>query len=185
MDVRRRHCLFALSGGALLLALPACRKATLSEGAGQVGEAFPLVSLPDFDGRMQSLAAYQGVALVVNFWASWCAPCRREMPSLDRLGKFFLPTDLRVIGIAVDSDVNLAREFGLHYQLNFPLWLDSDRAVAEKTLHIPVFPITYLLNREHKIMRVVMGEQDWSGAPMLADIQRLLNVSMPPEQATH
>ena len=140
------------------------------------GDRFPDIALPTLDGHIAAPATYQDVPLVVNFWATWCEPCRREMPSLEKLGTLFYPKDLLVIGISVDSDRNLAREFGLRYKLTIPMLSDSDQALSSGILQIPAFPITYLLRRNRTIARIIVGARDWADTGMVNEIEKLLVV---------
>ncbi len=116
--------------------------------------------------------SYSGVALVVNVWASWCGPCVYEMPSLQKLGTFFKPEDLQIIGINVDKDINLMREFLRRNQLNFPVVLDP----ANETLRAPNLPSTFLLRRDHTIAQVFVGDRDWSDPNVISEIERLLAI---------
>ena len=98
------------------------------------------------------------------------------MPSLEKLGTLFYPKDLLVIGISVDSDRNLAREFGLRYKLTIPMLSDSDQALSNGILRIPAFPVTYLLKRDRTIARIIVGPQDWADPKMVDEIEGLLAV---------
>ena len=140
------------------------------------GDRFPDVALPSLDGHMASFAADPNIALVVNFWATWYEPCRREMPSLEKLSTFFYPKDFRVVGITVDSDRNLAREFSLRYKLTRPMLSDSDQTLSSGMLRIPAFPITYLLRRDRTIARIIVGARDWANSEMVKEIEGLLAV---------
>lgn len=171
LDASRRQLLQLAAIGAVTALLPACGNQTVAKG-----DRFPDVALPDLDGRITPFSAYSDVALVVNFWATWCEPCRREMPALEKLSTLFRPGDLRVIGVAVDSDVNLPREFGMRYKLTFPVLSDSNQAVTNGILRIPGFPATYLLRRDRTIARIVIGAQEWAEPKMLAEIEALLAV---------
>jgi len=153
--------------------LPACRN---SEPAGLMGGRFPDIALPTLDGQVMAPAAYLGVPLVVNFWATWCEPCRREMPSLEKLSSLFNPKNLLVIGISVDGDRNMAREFSSRYKLTIPMLSDGDQALSNGILRIPAFPITYLLKRDHTIARIIVGAKDWAGSKMVDEIEELLAV---------
>lgn len=128
--------------------------------------------LPALDGRVPPFAVYSGVALVVNIWASWCPPCVLEMPSLEKLSTLFHPQDLRVIGITVDNDVNLVREFLLRAPVTFPLLWDRGNNI----LHIPTFPSTFLLRRDHTIARVIVGQRDWGDSKLVEETESLLSV---------
>ena len=164
---------FALIGVAAAF-IPACRNGEPKELA--QGDRFPDIALPDLDGNMTSFTAYRDVPLIVNFWATWCEPCRREMPSLEKLSTSFNPKDLLVVGISVDNDRNLAREFSLRYKLSLTMLSDSDQAISNGVLRIPAFPITYLLKRDHTIARIIVGARDWAGSEMVNEIGGLLAV---------
>jgi len=140
------------------------------------GGRFPDIVLPTLDGHITAPATYRDVPLVVNFWATWCEPCRREMPSLEKLSSLFNPKDLLVIGISVDSDHNLAREFILRYKLTIPMLSDSDQVLSNGLLRIPAFPATYLLRRDRTIARTILGARDWADPKMVDEIEELLAV---------
>lgn len=170
---RRRLLQLAALGAATAL-LPACRDEA-APVPGQ-GDRFPDVALPDLDGRPGSLSAYSNVALIVNFWATWCKPCRLEMPSLEKLATMFRPEDLRVVCINVDSDQNLAREFNASHKLALPLLSDSDQALSNRVLRITGYPTTYLLKRDHTIASIIVGARDWVAPQMIGEIEAQLSV---------
>ena len=154
--------------------LPACRN---SEHVGLAqGDRFPDIVLPALDGHITSSVGYRDIPLIINFWATWCEPCRREMPSLEKLSTFFYPKDLLVIGISIDSDHNLAREFSLRYKLTIPMLSDSDQALSNGILRIPAFPVTYLLRRDRTIARIIVGARDWADPLKVNEIEELLAV---------
>jgi peroxiredoxin len=154
--------------------LPACRESVPARL--EQGDRFPDITLPYLDGRNALFMAGADVTSVVSFWASWCEPCRREMPGLEKLSQIFHPDDLLVIGISVDSDVNLAREFCLKYGLTITMLSDGDMALSNGVLRITGFPTSYLLKRDRTIARVIVGERDWMGTNMVGEIEGLLAV---------
>jgi peroxiredoxin len=154
--------------------LPACQNS--ERRSFEPGDRFPGIVLPDLDGGAATLTAYPEAAMVINFWATWCEPCRHEMPSLERLSQLFHPKDLLVVGIAVDSDRNLAREFRLRHELTFPMLSDSDQKLSSDMLRVPAFPITYLLKRDRTIARIIVGARDWADPKLVAEIEGLLVV---------
>ena len=79
-----------------------------------------------------------------------------------------------MIGISVDSEVNLAREFSLQNKLTFPLLSDSGMRLSNETLRIPAFPMTYLLKRDHTIARIFVGARDWTEPTVIDAIKHLL-----------
>ncbi len=174
VDTPRRRLLqlAAVSIGAF--ALPACRN-DKPAGSAQ-GDRFPEIVLPGLDSQVTPSGTYHDVTLVVNFWATWCEPCRREMQSLEKLSTLFYPKDLLVIGISVDSDHNLAREFCLRYKLTIPMLSDSDQTLSNGALRILAFPTTYLLGRDRTIARIIVGARDWADAKMIGEIEESLAV---------
>lgn len=173
---RRRQFLHLTAGALALAALAACRNE--SARVPVQGDRFPELVLPDLDGQMTPFSSYPGAALVVNFWATWCEPCRREMPSLQRLSNRYQPEDLRVVGVTVDDDLNLAREFRLRYNLTFPQLSDRGHMLSRTVLHIPAIPMTYLLTRDRRIARIVAGERDWTDVAVLDEIEDALDLKV-------
>jgi thiol-disulfide isomerase/thioredoxin len=92
-----------------------------------IGERLPEFPLADFSGRTKLSTAFSGKVLIVNFWASWCVPCRSEMPGLVHLASTLDPRHYQVIGISVDSDQFLAEEFLRQSGLSFPNFHDPEK----------------------------------------------------------
>lgn len=91
-----------------------------SEGGGVSTAALMATSFPDLAGRQQSLGQWQGKLLIINFWATWCAPCREEMPTLNRLHLKYSPKGQQIVGIAADTANKVsqfAKEIGISYVL--------------------------------------------------------------------
>ncbi len=119
------------------------------------------VSLPQLDGAVIDLQQFRGKVLVVNFWATWCPPCREEMPALQSLSRQLDPERYKVIGVTVDQDLNLVREFVLKYQLDFMQLSDASMAVASDLLAISAFPQTLIVDQHGVVQRVVVGSKAW------------------------
>lgn len=124
-----------------------------------IPETLPSFTLQDRDGVPRSLAHWSGRPLLVNFWATWCAPCRREIPLLMALRKEHAAEGLEVIGIAVDfrDDVlRYATEIGLDYPL---LIGEQDGLDAAAAFGVdPVFPFSVFSDRQGRIVAVRVGE---------------------------
>lgn len=163
--------LLALAGGLLL---PACRQPEPLALA--PGQPFPVTRLPDLAGRPVALGGAMKSALLVNFWATWCPPCRREMPSLQRLSARFAPQQLRVVGIAVDDDLNLVREFQLRHHIDFLLLSDAGQKYARDKVGVTVYPMTFLVTRDGVVARAIAGERDWGEEGVLREIEQALDV---------
>lgn len=123
---------------------------------------FPAFDLPGADGRMHRFGDYAGSPLLVNFWATWCPPCRAEMPDLQALQQRLGARGLRVLGISVDEDANLVREFLLNYPVGFPVLLDSRRVLAEGLLRLNSYPTSCLVGRDGVVVEVIHGARPWA-----------------------
>ena len=143
------------------------------------GQPFPEARLPELtEGRTVSLAAYRGRPLIVNFWATWCEPCRREMPELDRLSAAARPHGIVVVGVTVDTDLNLAREFVLRHRLRFTNLSDPEMRLARDALGIGAFPETFLVGPEGKIAARFTGARDWTGAAAAGALKSAFGVDI-------
>jgi thiol-disulfide isomerase/thioredoxin len=141
-----------------------------------VGSRLPPLALAHLDGGSVSSREFAGRALVINFWATWCPPCRAEMPSLQRLSELFPESDLAVMGITVDDDLNLVREFLRQEKISFTVLAQTRAAPAAARLGIDAYPTTLLVGRDGRIAAVVTGGRNWAGAAQVAEIERLLGV---------
>ncbi len=125
-----------------------------------VGGPLPSFRLTDIDGREHASADYSGVALVVNFWATWCPPCRAEMPDLDQVHRRGEGRGLRVLGFCFDQDANPVKEFRLRTAVSFPLIIDRDHALAN-AIGIASYPTTLLVARDGRVTEVLVGPRPW------------------------
>ncbi|MBV5276641.1 TlpA family protein disulfide reductase, partial [bacterium] len=103
----------------------------------------------------------RGQALVINFWASWCEPCRAEMPSLEKLASQY-PGRLRVLTINFKESPRTVAAFKERLSLQLPVVIDADGVLA-KTYGVRIFPSTVLIDSSGKVRSVVRGSLDWSG----------------------
>ncbi|HEY0635581.1 MAG TPA: TlpA disulfide reductase family protein, partial [Gammaproteobacteria bacterium] len=83
------------------------------------GQPVPSITVTDLDGVTLDLDSQRGKLVVLHVWATWCPPCREELPGLDRLAKSLDPNRYTVIGLSIDEDINLVREFNLKYNIGF------------------------------------------------------------------
>jgi len=118
-----------------------------------VGEPFPLSALEQMPRIDKGEAKIEGKTLLINFWATWCAPCREEMPGLQKLSDDLDPTSFAVIGISVDDDSNLVREFMLQHDIRFPNFRDENLRLASELLGITSYPETFIVSPRGVITR--------------------------------
>jgi peroxiredoxin len=144
---------------AALLALAGGMALAVWDRAPRDASALFSLSLPDTSGRQQSLSQWRGKVVVVNFWATWCAPCREEMPEFVRAQREFGPRGLQLVGIAVDEPekvVQFAKELGL----NYPALIGGYGAIElSKTLgnQLGALPFTIVIDRTGAVARTHLG----------------------------
>jgi thiol-disulfide isomerase/thioredoxin len=117
------------------------------------------LSLPDTDGTPQSLRQWRGKVLVVNFWATWCGPCREEMPEFVRAQRDFGPKGLQFVGIAVDQRDKVV-QFAKELDLNYPALIGGyDAMDLSKPLgnRLAALPFTVILDREGRVAHTQLG----------------------------
>jgi len=136
------------------------------------GKASPF-TLRDVDGREHRLADYRGKVVVLNFWATWCDPCREEMPALDRLAAKLAGRPFAVLAVDYGEGLPKVRAFADVQRLRFPLLLDRDGAVA-RAWKVKILPATYVIGTDQQLRHVVVGAIDWDSADSLATIEKLL-----------
>lgn len=134
----------------------------------------PLTGFKDRDGKPVDLSRFRGKVVLVNVWATWCAPCRIEMPTLAALQRRYAASDLMIVPVSVDraKDVPDARSF---IDVNDPLPLFSDTAFAlPSSLKLRGMPSTIIYDRQGREVARLEGEADWNTADTYALIDALL-----------
>ena len=133
------------------------------------GKAPPL-KLADAGGREIALGELRGKAVVVNFWATWCEPCREEMPSLDRLRKQMGDKRVEVLAVNVGEAPERVARFTRDVPVTFPIVYDRDGATA-KAWKVRGYPTSFVLDSRGRIRYWFVGELDWSRADVVAAIE--------------
>ena len=142
------------------------------------GGPTPALELEDMTGQMHRLADYKGKVVLVNFWATWCEPCRAEMPSIDGLRSAMEGKPFQVLAVNLAEPVSRIEKFMGMMPLHFPLLRDRDGAVA-KAWKARLLPASYLIGRDGRIKYVAFGELDWTSAPVRARVEELLSEEAP------
>jgi thiol-disulfide isomerase/thioredoxin len=127
------------------------------------GAATPALQLSRQDGGVWRLASARGRPVLLNFWASWCEPCREEMPSLERLAAQYEPQGLLVMAINFRETDAAVRRFLEPMAFSPTVLRDRDGAAA-KAFGVRIFPSTVLIDRRGQTQSVVVGECDWSSS---------------------
>ena len=146
----------------------------------------PTFQLADRDGKMRSLQDWTGKSLIVNFWATWCAPCRREIPLLEKIQVEYGPEGFQVIGIAADyrdKVIAYADEIGLKY----PLLIGEQEALDAATafgVEAVGFPFTIFADRQGRIVAAHVGELTEPEARVILGAVRKVDAgTLTPDQA--
>jgi cytochrome c biogenesis protein CcmG, thiol:disulfide interchange protein DsbE len=127
-----------------------------ASAAAQVGKPAPSFTLPDPNGVTYTLDDLRGQVVLVNFWATWCEPCRAEMPELDQLARDYRESGFRVLAVNVLEDGPSIREFGDELDLDLPLLADR-RGEAYKAYNVQALPSSYLIDGNGVIRDVRLG----------------------------
>jgi thiol-disulfide isomerase/thioredoxin len=151
--------------------------ATQPEAELTVPSTLPEFSLRDRDGQVRSITSWTGKSMIVNFWATWCAPCRREIPLLKQLQEQQAAAGFQVVGVAVDERdevLGYAEQIGI----NYPLLIgeeDGLDAVMKFGQGSPGFPFTAFTDQQHRIVAFHQGELTKPQADMLVEVIGKLN----------
>ena len=135
--------------------------------------ATPALELPGVDGRIHRLAAYRGKVVLVNFWASWCGPCREEMPSIEKLRRSLRGEPFAVLAVNVGESARAARGFADSVGLGSTLLLDHDGNTA-RAWGTRALPSTFIVGPHGTIRYRHVGALDWSAPEVRGAITGLM-----------
>lgn len=140
----------------------------------EIGKPFAAAdfSLPADDGKIYRLSDYKGKVVILNFWATWCPPCRREMPSLEKLWQKIKNQDMVVLAINVGENADTIFEFTGNYPVSFPLLMDKDGKVI-KDYPAQGLPTTYIIDPRGIVTHRAVGGREWDDAAILTQLQTL------------
>ena len=124
--------------------------------ASSPGTAAPDFTLKSSSGDNLRLSDYRGEVVMINFWASWCAPCRQEMPLLDELYKEYQPLGFTILGVNVEEDSSQARKMLGDIPVSFPVLFDNSSKVS-KLYDVVAMPSTVLVDRDGNIRYLHQG----------------------------
>lgn len=147
-------------------------EAPITTGA---AKPLPEMRFQDLAGNETGLDAFRGQVVVLNLWATWCAPCREEMPSLDRLQQAFAGEPVRVIALSVDrAGAERVKAFIDEVGATSLAVYRDPTVKAARTLKVPGLPATLLVDREGREVGRVLGIAKWDGEAAIATVRSLL-----------
>ena len=157
----------------LLVLVSACQQ-SLPPLKVQSGQVIEELSVKDLKGQDSTLIVATGKVLVLNVWATWCGPCRHEMPSLDRLSQKLDSSRFLVMGLSVDTDDHVVREFLIERKVSFPNYMDPTMNIANEVFGIRAFPSTFIFAPDGRLLDVIEGWREWDNREM---VDRLIGLS--------
>ncbi len=138
--------------------------------SGTAAKLAPDFSLTDLSGRPLRLSDYRGKVVVLDFWATWCEPCKEEIPHLVDLQTKY-PQRVQVLGISMDDDDKPVRAFQQQYKMNYPIAVGTS-SLADQYGGVLGLPITFVIDGQGRIAKRYIGATDFSGIE--AEVQKLL-----------
>ena len=141
--------------------------------SGLTGQTAPDFVLKSATGENLRLSEYRGDIVMINFWATWCGPCRQEMPLLDELYGRYQRVGFNLLGVNIDDDSRRAMAMVNELGISFPVLFDEDKKVS-KLYEVEAMPLTILLDREGTVRHVHHGYQPGYEQKYLNEIRSLL-----------
>jgi thiol-disulfide isomerase/thioredoxin len=137
------------------------------------GGTTPALKLKDLEGKEHALESYRGKVVLVNFWATWCEPCKDEMPSIERLRKSLENRPFAVLAVNLAEPDARVQAFLRQVPLGFPVLMDRDAAAA-KAWKARMLPATFVVGADGRVRYSYIGELDWSREPVRRQVAELL-----------
>jgi peroxiredoxin len=159
--------------GALLAVMPGIFAGSSFASSGLTGQDAPDFALKSASGSNLRLSEYRGDVVMINFWATWCGPCRQEMPLLNDLYTRYNRVGFSLLGVNIDDDSSRALEMAEELGVSFPVLFD-DRKEVSKLYQVEAMPVTVLVDREGKVRHVHLGYKPGYEEKYLTQIRALL-----------
>jgi len=147
------------------------------------GGATPVLALKDPAGKAHDLAAYRGKVVLVNFWATWCAPCRAELPSMQALREQLADKGFEVLTVNLMESEEKIAAFQESELIDLPVLMDRDGAAA-KRWKVGMLPKSFVIDRQGAIRYQLLGEANWTGPDIAPAIERLIGTGVKSQSAS-
>ncbi|MCP5441704.1 MAG: redoxin domain-containing protein [Chromatiaceae bacterium] len=136
----------------------------------------PDFSLLDLDGEVHRLSSLRGRPVIINFWATWCPPCREEMPSMQRAWERLETEGVILLAVNVGEDPDTVFQFTANYPVEFPILFDRDGAVSG-AWPVVGLPTTFVIDPQGRIVYRAIGGREWDDQTLLEPVLELRNSS--------
>ena len=131
-------------------------------------------NLLDLNGNKVVLSGLKGKIVFLNFWATWCSPCREEMPSMQKLYTRFKDKDFAMVAVSLNEPASVVEKFFKDYNLTFTALLDSDGELMTP-YGVRAIPATYIIDRDGAIIGKAFGPRKWDGQKAMALVEHLIS----------
>lgn len=138
-------------------------------------EIAPELRLLDLNGKTQDLKNYRGKVVLLNFWATWCPPCVKEIPSLNNLRKQFSPDDFVVLSVDVGEELKDIQAFLEHLPADYPVLVDTTSSSSE-AWQLKAFPSTYVIDRKGRLRYMYFGGLEWDEPEIIKFLEKNLEI---------
>lgn len=167
----------------LLLGLAAAFYYQQQQAVGRAGFPAPDFALQDLRGQTHRLSEFRGRIIFLNVWATWCAPCRMEMPSMEHLYRRLNGKDFVMLAVSEDEDGRAAAQpFVDELGITFPVLLDPQGVVPPR-YGVTGYPETFVIDREGHVIHHTIGPENWESEPVVEFFTRLLETGRTTQQA--
>ena len=140
----------------------------------RAGQPAPNFTFPGLDGEMVNLTDYRGKVVFLNIWATWCTPCRQEMPSMERLYRELKGEDFEILAVSIDAmGAKAVAPFMKEYELSFPALLDTGGTI-QRLYGTTGIPETFIINKEGVIEQKIIGSRDWAKPEAVGFLRNLI-----------
>jgi peroxiredoxin len=166
---------WSLPFGFLLIALGAAFYYQQHQASGRASFPAPDFSLKDLGGHTLRLGDFRGKVVFLNMWATWCPPCRMEMPSMEHLYQRLQGKDFVMLAVSEDEDgTSAVRPFIEQMRLTFPILIDQ-QGVLPPRYGVTGYPETFIIDRDGQVIQHTIGPEDWGNDRVYEYFTRLLN----------
>jgi peroxiredoxin len=159
--------------GVLLAAMPGFYAMESLASSGLAGQQAPDFVLKSATGTNLRLSEYRGNVVMINFWATWCGPCRQEMPLLNDLYSRYERVGFSLLGVNIDDDSGRAMQMAEELGVSFPVLFDERKEVS-RLYQVEAMPVTVLVDREGQVRHVHLGYKPGYEEKYLTEIRALL-----------
>ncbi len=140
-----------------------------------IGEQAPEFTLPNMEGEQVSLSDFRGQVVVINFWATWCPPCREEKPTMEQLYQQKKDDGLVILAVNVEENPHqVVSQYLLQHSYSFPILLDGINAEVQGLYGVFRYPESYIIDRDGTVVDHIIGGRDWMESSTYGKIESLL-----------